>query len=74
MATASTSAGFPEQTNASIEPLIPIEEASRLLGRSHWSLRQDVRKGRIQCVRLGRRLLFEGAELRRVIREGRAKR
>lgn len=53
-----------------LEPLLKIEEAARLLGRSHWSLRHDFKAGRIKCIRLGRNLMIETAEVRRLLKEG----
>jgi len=53
-----------------IEPLINLEQAAELLQRSHWTLRQDVKAGHLRCVRLGRRILFEPNEIRRVIAQG----
>jgi len=70
MATAAAPLLQARQVSA-LEPLVRIEEASLLLKRSHWALRQDVRNGKIRCVRLGRRILFEADELRRVIQDGR---
>jgi hypothetical protein len=32
-------------TSSVIEPLIPLDEAARILGRSHWSLRHDFKAG-----------------------------
>jgi hypothetical protein len=57
--------------SADIEPLLKIEDAARLLGRAHWTLRHDVAAGRLKCIRLGRRLMFEPAEIRRVIEAAR---
>lgn len=54
-----------------IEPLMSIKEAARLLGYTHWSLKNWVRDGRLRCVRIGRgKMMFEPSELRRVIAEG----
>lgn len=51
--------------------LVPVEEAARILGRSHWSLRYDVRIGRLRPVRFGGRLFFERSELVRMIERAR---
>ena len=53
-----------------IEPLVTIDEAARILRRSHWSLRLDFKSGRIKFVRMGRCLMVSPNELRRVIQEG----
>jgi hypothetical protein len=57
--------------NVTLEPLLKIEEAARIVGRTHWTLRHDVRAGKLRCVRLGRRIMIEPAEIRRLIEEGR---
>lgn len=54
-----------------LEPLLKIEDVSRITGRSHWTLRNDVLLGRIRCIRLGRRMMFEQAEIRRLIEDAR---
>lgn len=54
-----------------LEPLLKIEDAARLVGRTHWTLRHDVRAGRLRCIRIGRRIMFEQSEIRRLIEEGR---
>jgi hypothetical protein len=56
-----------------LEPLLKLEEAAQILGRSHWVLRSDVKAGRLACVRLGRRIMIEPCEIRRLIEEGRVK-
>jgi hypothetical protein len=55
----------------SMEPLLKIEDAARLIGRTHWTLRQDVKAGKLRCVRIGRRIMIEQSEIRRLIEEGR---
>ena len=55
----------------SVEPLLNLEQAARLLGYTHWSLRTWAKNGRLQCIRLGRRLMVEPAEIRRLIEAGR---
>ncbi len=54
-----------------LEPLLKIEEVAHILGRTHWTLRQDIKAGRIKCVRVGKRLMIEPSEVRRVIEQGR---
>jgi hypothetical protein len=56
---------------AALEPLLKIEDAARLVGRTHWTLRQDVKAGKLKCVRIGRRIMIEPSEIRRLIEEGR---
>lgn len=55
----------------SMEPLLKIEDAARLVGRTHWTLRHDVKAGKLRCVRIGRRIMIEPSEIRRLIEEGR---
>ena len=47
-----------------LEPLLTIEDAARILGRSHWTLRRDALRGRIKCVRIGRALMVDPREIR----------
>lgn len=54
-----------------LEPLLKIEDVSRITGRSHWTLRNDVLLGRIRCIRLGRRMMFEQSEIARFIEDAR---
>ncbi|PYV77061.1 MAG: hypothetical protein DMG96_12425 [Acidobacteria bacterium] len=62
---------LPKSKPSQIEPLLTLDEAARLLGRSHWTLRLDNKAGRIKCVRIGRALMVEPQEIRRLIAEGR---
>jgi len=48
-----------------------IGEAARALGISPWTVRLWLRQGKISPVRLGRRVLIEPAELRRLVAEAR---
>jgi hypothetical protein len=59
-----------ESSVGGIEPLLTLEETARILGRSHWTLRMDHKAGRIKCVRLGRNLMVERSEVRRIVRDG----
>ena len=54
-----------------LEPLLKIEDVSRITGRSLSTLRNDVLAGRIKCIRLGRRMMFEQSEIRRLIEDAR---
>jgi hypothetical protein len=54
-----------------LEPLLKIEDAARLVGRTHWTLRHDVKAGKLRCVRIGRRIMIEQSEIRRLIEQGR---
>jgi hypothetical protein len=61
---------IPQFGGVGIEPLLTLEEVARILGRSHWTLRLDHKAGRIKCVRIGRNLMIEPSEVRRIIEEG----
>ena len=69
MATAVVSVN-PQSSGVGIEPLLTLEEVAHILGRSHWTLRLDHKAGRIKCVRIGRTLMVEPSEVRRIIEEG----
>jgi excisionase family DNA binding protein len=59
----------PTQRNAP-DRLLTLEEAAAVLRRSHWTLRLDVKAGRVHTVRLGRRILIRESEIHRVLNEG----
>jgi excisionase family DNA binding protein len=63
--------GNAETSNARLEPLLKIEEVARILGRTHWTIRHDIKAGKLRGVRLGRRIMIEQSEVRRLIEEGR---
>jgi len=46
-----------------LEKLHGIVEASQLLGISHWTLREYIKRGKLIPVRIGTRVLLEEAEL-----------
>ena len=47
-----------------------VEEAAELLGISPWTVRSYIRDGKLQPVRLGRRVLIEETELERFVASG----
>lgn len=53
-----------------MDPLLTIEQVAKILGRSHWMLRRDAKAGRIRFVRIGRALMIEPSEVRRIMSEG----
>ena len=55
-----------------LERLFRLDEASVLLRRSTCTLRRDIKAGRLKCIRLGRRILIDAAELRRIMQEARS--
>jgi excisionase family DNA binding protein len=50
-----------------------VKEAGLALGLSPWTIRRYISDGKLQTVRLGRRVLIEPVECRRLINEGRTK-
>ena len=48
-----------------------LKEAAAAVGFSHWTPRQHKREGKVQAIRLGRRVLIEPAELQRLVEQGR---
>jgi hypothetical protein len=57
--------------HAAVEALLNIDEAARIIGRAHWTLRRDIKLGKLRCVRIGQRIMIEPSEIRRLIEEGR---
>ena len=48
-----------------------LKEAAEAVGLSHWQLRKYIREGKLQAVRLGKRVLIEPSELQRLVEQGR---
>jgi len=44
-----------------------VVESAELLGISPWTVRADIRTGKLQAVRIGRRVLIEEEELERFV-------
>ncbi len=63
----------PTAASEIVEPLLSIEKAGYLIGISPWTVRHHLRTGKIGSVRIGRRVLIEPSEIRRVVQEGRRK-
>jgi excisionase family DNA binding protein len=61
---------LPHDQRRASDRLLKIEEAAAVLRRSHWTLRQDIKAGRIEAFRLGRRILIRQSELDRVVSKG----
>ena len=53
---------------------ISIKDAALALSLSPWTVRKYIAKGLIPCVRLGRRVLIEPAELERLLSRSRRRR
>jgi excisionase family DNA binding protein len=52
--------------------LLNTKQAAETVGLSEWTIRAYIRQGRIPCVKIGRRVLVEPAELQRLVDRGRA--
>ena len=50
---------------------IGLPEAAASLGLSVWTIRSWIRQGKIAAIRLGRRVMVEPAELRKLVKAGR---
>jgi len=62
------------KNNVALEALLNIDEAAKIIGRAHWTLRRDISSGKLSCIRIGRRIMIEPSEIRRLIEEGRKRR
>jgi excisionase family DNA binding protein len=51
--------------------LLNVKEAGAALGISPWTIRRYIVEGKVGVVRIGRRVLVEPSECRRLIEEGR---
>ena len=54
-----------------MKQLYDINAAAQVLSISPWTIRNYIRKGSIQPLRIGRRVLLEEAELERFVSEAR---
>jgi len=54
-----------------MESLLSIERAAQVLGISPWTVRRYIAARKIRPVRIGRRVLLEESELRRIVEDGR---
>ena len=50
-----------------------VKEAGFALGLSPWTIRRYIVEGKLQAIRIGRRVLVEPAECRRLIDQSRGK-
>ena len=55
-----------------MEGLLTIEKAAELLGISPWTVRKYININKLRPIRIGRRVLIEPVEIRRVIEQGRS--
>lgn len=58
---------FGSAPSAGFERLLNLEEAAVVLRRSHWTLRGDIKSGRLRCLRIGRKIFIEARELQRIL-------
>lgn len=58
--------------HVAVEALLNIDHVARIIGRAHWTLRRDIKLGKLRCVRIGRRIMIEPSEIRRLIEEGKS--
>jgi excisionase family DNA binding protein len=63
----------PKGATALQQLLLAVPDAAEAIGLSPWTIRQYVREGKIQSIRIGRRVLIEPSELQRLIDEGRTR-
>jgi helix-turn-helix protein len=52
------------------QKLWPLEEASKILGCSPWTLRRHKSRGTLHVIRIGRRIYLNGGELERITKNG----
>jgi excisionase family DNA binding protein len=55
-----------------MESLQSVEEAAKTLSLSAWTVRAYIRQGKIRPVRIGRRVVIEPSEIRRLIEQGKS--
>lgn len=55
-----------------MKPLHDVHSAAKLLAISHWSVRSYISTGKLQPVRIGRRILLEEEEIARFVAEAKA--
>lgn len=53
-----------------MEPLLQAEEAALRLGISRWRVYDLIKRGHLQCVRLGRSIRVSPEELERFVANG----
>ena len=58
---------------SSVEDLLPIPRASQVLGLAERTMRGLITSGSLPCIRIGRRVLIDPADLRRFIAERRSR-
>lgn len=52
-------------------PLLSIEESAKILNVSAWTIRKWLTQGKLNHVKLGRRVLIEPSTLNKLIENGR---
>jgi excisionase family DNA binding protein len=51
--------------------VLDVKEAGAALSISPWTIRKYITDGKLRAIRIGRRVLVEPAELRRLVESGR---
>lgn len=51
--------------------LLDVKNAAQVVSISPWTIRRYITLGRLKAVRIGRRVLIEPKELRRLVEAGR---
>jgi excisionase family DNA binding protein len=54
-----------------MQSLLSVRGAAQALSLSPWTIRKYIAAGVIPCVRIGRRVLIEPAEVQKLIERGR---
>lgn len=54
--------------NHSVEPLMSLEDAAKVLGCTHWTVRNYVKSGKLVGHLVGRRYMIEPGEVRGFIK------
>jgi excisionase family DNA binding protein len=57
-----------------MQSLLSVCSAAEVLSLSPWTIRKYIAQGVIPCVRIGRRVLIEPAEVQKLIERGRCHR
>ena len=50
---------------------LSVQEAGQAINLSPWTIRKYIKEGKITPTRIGRRVLIEPSELKRLIEQGR---
>lgn len=59
------------QSEQPLGRLYDVGEAAAALRKSHWTIRHDIKVGKIRCLRVGNKILIEHHELTRLLDDAR---